>query len=158
MGAVNTVKDVVNLLTNPPIFITLVALVFFLVIGRRGFWRPKVGLVVGVVAAIFVALSTLDPNFRLIVAKPDNIPIVAMLFLVGFFFFLSMSQAYSNDERMARRELNLITNLTARADDEHTTEHHVHNGHGNGCCGGGNGQPHREDRIPLGVLANGCGS
>jgi hypothetical protein len=105
MGAINAVKDVVNFLTNPPIFITLVALVFFLVIGRRGFWRPKIGLVVGVVAAIFVALSTLDPNFRLIVAKPDNIPIVAMLFLVGFFFFLSMSQAYSNDERMARGEL-----------------------------------------------------
>jgi hypothetical protein len=105
MGAVNAVKDVVNFLTNPPIFITLVALVFFLVIGRRGFWRPKVGLVVGVVAAAFVALSTFDSNFRLIVGKPDNIPIVAMLFLVGFFFFLSMSQAYSNDERIARGEL-----------------------------------------------------
>ena len=105
MGAVNAVKDVVNFLTNPPIFITLVALVFFLVIGRRGFWRPRVGLVVGVVAAAFVALSTFDPNFRLIVGKPDNIPIVAMLFLVGFFFFLSMSQAYSNDERIARGEL-----------------------------------------------------
>ena len=105
MGAVNAVKDVVNFLTNPPIFISLVALVFFLVIGRRGFWRPKIGLVVGAVAAVFVALSTFDPNFRLIVGKPDNIPIVAMLFLVGFFFFLSMSQAYSNDERIARGEL-----------------------------------------------------
>jgi len=105
MGAVNAVKDLVNFLTNPPIFISLVALVFFLVIGRRGFWRPKVGLVVGAVAAAFVALSTFDRNFRLIVGKPDNIPIVAMLFLVGFFFFLSMSQAYSNDERIARGEL-----------------------------------------------------
>ena len=105
MGALNTLKDVVNFLTNPPIFITLMAVTFFLLIGRRAFWRPRIGLVVGVVAAIFVALSTLDPNFRLIVGKPDNIPIVAMLFLVGFFFFLSMSQAYSNDERIARGEL-----------------------------------------------------
>ena len=104
MGAVNAVKDVVNFLTNPPIFITLVAVVFFLLIGRRSFWRPKVGLVVGALAAIFVALSTFDPNFRLIVGKPDNIPIVAMLFLVGFFLFISMSQAYSNDERIARGE------------------------------------------------------
>src|SRR5207245_2573239 len=104
MGAVNAVKDVVNFLTNPPIFITLVAVVFFLLIGRRSFWRPKVGLVVGALAAIFVALSTFDPNFRLIVAKPDNIPIVAMLFLVGFFFFVSMSQGYANDERIARGE------------------------------------------------------
>jgi len=105
MGAVNAVKDTVNFLTNPPIFISLIALVFFLVIGRRGFWRPRIGLAVGIVAAVFVALSTFDSNFRLIVAKPDNIPIVAMLFLVGFFFFLSMSQAYSNDERIARGEL-----------------------------------------------------
>src|SRR5947209_1867529 len=76
----------------------------FPLIGRRSFWRPKVGLVVGALAAIFVALSTFDPNFRLIVAKPDNIPIVAMLFLVGFFFFVSMSQGYANDERIARGE------------------------------------------------------
>ena len=104
MGAVNALKGVVNSLTNPPIFITLVAVTFFLVIGRRAFWRPRVGLAVGVVAAAFMAVSTFDPNFRLIVAKPDNIPIVAMLFLIGFFFFLSMSQAYGNDDRIARGE------------------------------------------------------
>ncbi len=104
MGAVNAVKDVVNFLTNPPIFITLAAVAFFVLIARRSFWRPKVGLVVGVLAAIFVSLSTLDPNFRLIVAKPDNIPIVAMLFLVGFCFFVSLSQGYANDERIARGE------------------------------------------------------
>jgi len=45
MGAVNAVKDVVNFLTNPSIFITLVAATFFVVMGRRSFWRPRVGLV-----------------------------------------------------------------------------------------------------------------
>jgi len=104
MNAVNSLKGFVNFLTNPPIFITLAAVAFFVLIARRSFWRPKVGLVVGVLAAIFVALSTLDPNFRLIVGKPDNIPIVAMLFLVGFFFFVSLSQGYANDERIARGE------------------------------------------------------
>jgi len=104
MGAVDFAKDVVNALTNPPIFISLMAIGFFLVIGRRAFWRPKVALVVGILAAAFVAVSMLDPNFALIVKKPDNIPIVAMLFLVGFFLFLSMSQAYANDERIGRGE------------------------------------------------------
>ena len=103
-AAVDAVKNAVNFLTNPPIFITLAAVVFFFLIGLRSFWRAKVGLVVGVLATIFVALSTLDPNFRLIVGKPDNIPIVAMLFLVGFFFFVSLSQGYANDERIARGE------------------------------------------------------
>jgi lysine 2,3-aminomutase len=63
-----------------------------------------------------------------------------------------------NNERMARRELNLLTNLATDAEGGHDSEHHTHNGHGNGSCGGGNGHPHREDLIPLGVLANGCGS
>jgi hypothetical protein len=43
----------------------------------------------------------LDHNFFLIVAKPDNVPIVAMLFLVGFFLWLSLYQAYDNDDRIA---------------------------------------------------------
>jgi hypothetical protein len=46
----------------------------------------------------------LDPNFAKIVKKPDNIPIVAMLFLVGFFTWLAMWQAQKNDERTARGE------------------------------------------------------
>jgi len=46
----------------------------------------------------------LDRNFALIVRKPDNVPIVAMLFLVGFFMWLAMSQAHANDERIAKGE------------------------------------------------------
>ena len=102
MGAINFAKDAVNFLTNPPIFITLAAVVFLFAISRRGFWRPKVALVVGILAAVFVAVSMLDPDFALLVKKPDNIPIVALLFLVGFFMYLSLSQGYANDERIAR--------------------------------------------------------
>lgn len=36
-------------------------------------------------------------NFMEIVSKPDNIPIVAMLFIVIYFFWLSMSMAREND-------------------------------------------------------------
>src|SRR5262249_11962271 len=55
----------------------------------------------------------------------------------------------AGNDRMARRELTVLTNHH----HVHTTEEH--NGHGNGCCGT-NG--HAEDLLPLGVLANGCGS
>jgi cytochrome b/b6/petD-like protein len=101
MAAVHFLKDVINFLTNPPIFITIMAVVFFWALRTRGIWRPKVALIGFAVAIGFVAVSTLDPNFFLIVRKPDNIPIVAMLFLVGFFLWLSMSQAYQNDARVA---------------------------------------------------------
>jgi cytochrome b/b6/petD-like protein len=73
-------------------------------INTRRAWRPRVALAGFTLGAAFVAVSMLDPDFLLIVKKPDNIPIVAMLFLVGFFLWLAMYQAYENDERIGRGE------------------------------------------------------
>jgi hypothetical protein len=102
MVFVEGIKSFINFLTDPKIFITLASVVFFLSLKYKGFWKPKVALVLGVVGAIFLAVSMLDHDFALIVKKPDNIPIVAMLFLVGFFVWLSMHQAIENDERIAK--------------------------------------------------------
>ena len=44
----------------------------------------------------------LDPNFRLIVVKPDNVPIVGMLFLVGFFVWYGLYRGKQNDEKLAQ--------------------------------------------------------
>src|SRR5689334_23270201 len=101
MAAVEAIKHVINFLTAPSIFITLATVLFSVAINRAGFWRPKVALALGVGGALFLGVSMLDPNFALIVKKPDNIPIVAMLFMVGFFLWLSMYQAYENDARIA---------------------------------------------------------
>ena len=104
MALVEGLKGFVNFLANPSLFITLVAVVFFWAIGRRNLWKPKVALVGFGLSALFVAVSMLDHDFAVIVKKPDNVPIVAMLFLVGFFLWLSMHQAYQNDERIERGE------------------------------------------------------
>ncbi|MBI4436179.1 MAG: cytochrome C [Candidatus Omnitrophica bacterium] len=48
----------------------------------------------------FFAFGLTDPNFKKIVTKPDNVPIVGLLFLVNFFLWVSMKQAYENDARM----------------------------------------------------------
>jgi hypothetical protein len=98
---INTIKDVINALTAPEIFITVAAIVFLLALRTRGIWRPRPALFIGLLAVAFLGVSMLDPNFALIVKKPDNVPIVAMLFLVGFFLWLSMAQAYDNDDRIA---------------------------------------------------------
>jgi len=98
---INTLKDVVNALTAPEIFITVAALAFLWALRTRGFWRGRPAAFMGIGAVFFLGVSMLDPNFALIVKKPDNVPIVAMLFLVGFFLWLSMSQAYDNDDRIA---------------------------------------------------------
>src|SRR5882672_5718997 len=101
MPLVETLKGAINFFARPYLFITLCAVLFFVAINRRGFWRPKVALLLGVLGAAFLGVSMLDHNFYKIVAKPDNVPIVAMLFLVGFFWWLSMYQAYENDGRIA---------------------------------------------------------
>ena len=98
---INTLKDVVNALTAPEIFITVCAIAFLLALRTRGIWRSRPAAILGLLAVVFLGVSMLDPNFALIVKKPDNVPIVAMLFLVGFFLWLSMSQAYDNDDRIA---------------------------------------------------------
>jgi hypothetical protein len=104
MALVNALKDAINYLTAPQIFITLVAILFFVSLRVKAFWSPRAALAMGIGAAAFLAVSMRDPNFAIIVKKPDNIPIVAMLFLVGFFVWLAMHQALQNDERMARGE------------------------------------------------------
>jgi len=48
----------------------------------------------------FFAFGLTDPNFRKIVTKPDNIPIVGLIFLVNFFLWFSMKQAMENDARI----------------------------------------------------------
>jgi quinol-cytochrome oxidoreductase complex cytochrome b subunit len=98
---IGTLKDVVNALTAPEIFITVCAIAFLIALRTRGIWRSRPAAIMGILDVAFLGVSMLDPNFALIVKKPDNVPIVAMLFLVGFFLWLSMSQAYDNDDRIA---------------------------------------------------------
>jgi hypothetical protein len=98
---VDFLKSAINTLTTPWLFISLATVLFFASLRYKAFWRPRVALVLGIVAAVFLVVSMRDPNFALIVKKADNVPIVAMLFLVGFFVWLSMYQAHQNDERIA---------------------------------------------------------
>ena len=52
-----------------------------------------------------MGISLLDPNFRIIVTKPDNVPIVGLIFLVGFFTWLALHQGFANDRRIEEGKL-----------------------------------------------------
>ena len=57
----------------------------------------------GLNLALFaMGLSLTDPDFAAIVAKPDNVPIVGLIFLLGFFTWLSARKAVLNDQRLAQ--------------------------------------------------------
>lgn len=81
----------------------VLAVAYFLVmwglasLGPR-LWEPKVGKWLLIFGMGGFALSMLDPNFYLIAAKPDNVPIGAMIFLLGIFTWIALGKAYSNDK------------------------------------------------------------
>jgi hypothetical protein len=75
-----------------------------LFLARRFFVRPAVAWIMLNLGFLFLGLSLTDPDFAHIVGKPDNVPIVGMIFLLGFFTWLSASRALENDDRLERGE------------------------------------------------------
>ncbi|MBI3269863.1 MAG: hypothetical protein HYZ53_12630 [Planctomycetes bacterium] len=95
------VKLAINALTAPSIFVTLAILVFFASLKFYRIWtRPKFALGLLVASILFFLISITDAHFQWIVSQPDNVPIMAMLYVVGFFYWLSLRQAAINDERI----------------------------------------------------------
>jgi len=99
------IKDIINFLSDPKILITLAAVLLFVSLKFPGrFYTNRSAKIVFGFMFLFLILSVLDQDFRLIVTKPDNVPIVGMLFLVPFFTWFALREAVRNDERSARGE------------------------------------------------------
>lgn len=98
---IEAIKSFINWLSSPEISFVLVMVLLFAASLTRRVWSNRWGLILLAVSTTGFALSLSDPNFRKIVTKPDNVPIAALLFLVGFFTFVAMKQAKENDDRMA---------------------------------------------------------
>jgi hypothetical protein len=75
-----------------------------LFVGRRFFVQPRVAWTMFNLALLFVGLSMTNQNFWQIVSKGDNVPIVGLIFLLGFFTWLATYRAVINDDRIARGE------------------------------------------------------
>jgi hypothetical protein len=98
------IKQAINVLAYPYWSFTLSIVAFFLMLRSKRLWTKTGGLVLLAVGTLFFILSLFDPNFRSIVAKPDNVPIVMMVFLAGFFLWFAMYKAVENDNRVAKGE------------------------------------------------------
>jgi len=77
---------------------TILALVI-LFLGRNFFIKPMVAWSGLNASLILMGFSMADPEFAAIVTKPDNVPIVALIFLLGFFTWLATFKAVENDRR-----------------------------------------------------------
>jgi hypothetical protein len=98
-----SVKDGLNLIFGPVVYTLLSVSAFIaMMIGYRVWTRPKVALGILAVAVLFFIMAFPDMNFRKIVTKPDNVPIVALIFVLGFYTWWALRQAAINDERIEK--------------------------------------------------------
>lgn len=96
------IKTKIDLLAGPVIYFTGSTLLFIAMVVLRKWWtKPTVAWILLNLSILFMALSMTDYDFRQIVGKPDNVPIVSMLFIVSFFTWLFFKRAVDNDERIA---------------------------------------------------------
>jgi hypothetical protein len=94
-------RDLVNENTGPVIYsLGTTAALVVLYVFRAWFVRPMVAWTIWNLMLLFLGLSMPDPNFFAIVAKPDNVPIVALVFLLAFFTWLATYRAVENDRRL----------------------------------------------------------
>src|SRR5262245_45096800 len=90
-----------NARADPRLFFLLAVVgLAFIIWKREAIASNTVGYgTLGVLMA-FCVVGAFDPNFRLIVTKPDNVPIVGLIFLLVFFVWYSMREAVLNDRRI----------------------------------------------------------
>jgi len=98
-------REAINKGTGPVIYSVgttagLVVLFFF----REFFVRPAVAWTIWNFMWLLLGLSMTDRDFYDIVAKPDNVPIVMLVFLLAFFTWLATYQAVRNDRRLENGE------------------------------------------------------
>ena len=107
-GLPDFIRNAIDFVSGPTTFFAGATLAFIAMYKYRRFFAN--GLVAwGIVNAflLFFGLSVTDYDFRDIVTKPDNVPIVGLIVLVGFFTWVALRRAVINDSRMAQGLPNL---------------------------------------------------
>jgi hypothetical protein len=102
------IRNAIDFVSGPTTFFIGATIGFILMLVYRRTLAN--GLVAwGIVNALllFFGLSMTDFDFRDIVTKPDNVPIVGMIVLVGIFNWIALRRAVINDARMAQGLPNL---------------------------------------------------
>jgi len=108
------IKELINTASAPQIIFPVILVVFFFIfpptdrlyainrkLGINKIWTNRGGIALFVTVLGGFIFGLTDANFVKIVTKPDNVPIVGLLFLVIFFLWFTMKQAQDNDLRIA---------------------------------------------------------
>ena len=97
------VRDAFDYVAGPTTFFVGATLGFIALIRwRRYIANGLVGWSIVNLFLLYFGLSMTDFDFREIVTKPDNVPIVGLIILVGFFFWFGLRRTVINDARIAQ--------------------------------------------------------
>lgn len=97
------VKNFVDGLLGPVSFFVIAIVAFCAMIQFRGFWTR--GWFIGSVSlfgGVFYLWSLTDTDFRLIVAKPDNVPISILFFSLILLMWIAFRKMVINDKLIAK--------------------------------------------------------
>ena len=90
-----------NLFSPATVFVAWFATLAALYLGRRWFVRPLMASMLSAALLAFLGLSLADPRFAAVATAPDNVAVLAMFGLLGFFTWLATAQAVENDRRIS---------------------------------------------------------
>jgi hypothetical protein len=95
------IKGFFNTLADPRLFFLLAVLSLVLLVWKREkIASNAVGYGLLGFLTLFFIFGAFDRNFQLIIGKPDNVPIVGLIFLLVFFVWYAMREAVLNDRRI----------------------------------------------------------
>jgi hypothetical protein len=96
------IKGIFNAVADPRLFFLLACAALVLMVWKReAIASNAVGYGVLAFLTVFFVWGTFDPNFRAIVGKPDNVPIVGLIFFLVFFVWYALREGVLNDRRIA---------------------------------------------------------
>jgi hypothetical protein len=96
------IKGIINAVADPRLFFLLAVGALALLVWKRDkIVSNAVGYTLLGGLGIFFFFGTFDFNFRQIVTKPDNVPIVGLIFLLAFFVWFAVREGVLNDRRIA---------------------------------------------------------
>ncbi|MBI2805390.1 MAG: hypothetical protein HYX68_10475 [Planctomycetes bacterium] len=98
-------QNSIDYVMNPVSYFILAVIGFSALLYFRSFTtQPVVAWSILNATLWFGGLAMTNNNFKDIITKPDNVPIVMLIFSVGFFTWLALRKMVLNDERIARGE------------------------------------------------------
>ncbi len=105
-------KNAIDWAFQPTLYFAgTVGALFAVLFWRKLFSKTVVITVFFAVGTVFMLWAPSDPDFKKIITKPDNIPIVILIASVVFFTWLALRQAVDNDRAIAKGEPTLEAGL-----------------------------------------------